>query len=157
MFPYLARFAGFFSSFQQITSSVGGSEEGVYVPITWYEKAIDALHRMIRPTTVYSLMILCMFGWYDPDRLMKFAKGLHALPELYWYGYLIVLLTIAAPKMINSIRTNGSAPSDMKPLGANSVPLGVPTGTVTNVKTEVTTVTTDKAGPSRMPPPPGSE
>ncbi len=175
MFPYLARFAGFFSSFQQMASTVGSGDEGVYVPVTWYEKAIDALHRMIRPTVVYSVIILCMFGWYDPDRLLKFAKALYALPELYWYGYLIVILTVAAPKMINSIRNNnGSAPSDAGVLGAHVAPLGTivppgvsPPGTpgittkTTEIKTETVVtpnqpVSPDGAGPSPMPPPPGT-
>jgi len=101
MLPLLSRLGQFINIFQTTTTA---GESVPVVQLTTFDIVMNALLRLIRPVILFGFGYLFWLAWKYPVDFKTFGLALKELPEFMALGFLLVLSSVAVPKMIQGSR-----------------------------------------------------
>lgn len=104
MFSRFGQLMGFIQSF------AGTNQEGSEVSpqhMTWYDRLLASMMRLVRPLIIFGFFGLCLLGWFYPESTATFGRAMKEIPEFLQWTLLVIVLSVAAPKMIQSSRKGG--------------------------------------------------
>lgn len=95
----VGKIRGFFRALKQKASNLYSSISGAISN----DRAADGIMRWPRPVAFFLIVVMFVFGWFNPATLLGFAQALAVFPESFWNVIYIILGSIGASKGANDI------------------------------------------------------